>query len=155
MLAILGFEQASRRIRCQARVDLLSQPGRHACDPETPLFVARAGSEVRMRLVHPGGHTRQLAFTLYGHDWDPAPWNLGSHTLRSTHAQSVRDSWTVQGSYNGLGPHMAANLLVHAGGRAELPMDYLWRSQASFVYDGGIWGLMRVTPAQRLPKSGR
>ena len=155
MLAILGFEQASRRIRCQARVDLLSQPGRHACDPETPLFVARAGSEVRMRLVHPGGHTRQQAFTLYGHDWDPAPWSLGSRTLRSTHAQSVRDSWTVQGSYNGLGPHMAANLLVHAGGRAELPMDYLWRSQASFVYDGGIWGLMRVTPAQRLPKSGR
>jgi manganese oxidase len=36
---------------------------------------------------------------------------------------------------------------VHAGGRREVPMDYLWRSQASFVYDGGIWGLLRVTPA--------
>jgi hypothetical protein len=45
---------------------------------------------------------------------------------------------------------MAANLLMKAGGRAELPMDYLWRSQASFVYDGGIWGLMRV-----LPKPGK
>ena len=146
MLADLGFVEASRRIRCQAGVDLLSQAGRHVCDPETPLFVARAGSEVRVRIVHPGGHTRQQALTLHGHDWDPAPWNLGSHALRSTHRSATRDAWTIQGSYNGIGPHMAANLLVHAGGRAELPMDYLWRSQASFVYDGGIWGLMRVTP---------
>lgn len=61
----LGFAQASKRIRCQAGVDLLSRrAGRHACDPETPPFVARAGSEVRLRVVHPGGHTRQQAFTL-------------------------------------------------------------------------------------------
>ena len=138
-------------LRCQAGVDLLAQPGRHACDPETPLFVARAGSEVRLRVVHPGGHTRQQAFTLHGHDWDPAPWNLGSTTLRSSHGHAMQDAWTVQGSFNGVGPHMAANLLVHAGGRAELPMDYLWRSQASFVYDGGIWGLMRVTPRAATP----
>lgn len=146
LLASQGFAKASKLLRCQAGVDLLAQPGRHACDPETPLFVARAGSEVRLRVVHPGGHTRQQAFTLHGHDWDPAPWNMGSTTLRSSHGHAMQDAWTVQGSYNGVGPHMAANLLVHAGSRAELPMDYLWRSQASFVYDGGIWGLMRVTP---------
>jgi hypothetical protein len=147
LLATHGFAKASGILRCQAGIDLLSQSARHACDPETPLFVARAGSEVRLRVVHPGGHTRQQAFTVHGHDWDRAPWNLGSNSLKASHAQAVGDAWTVQGSYNGVGPLMGANLLVHAGGRAEVPMDYLWRSQASFVYDGGIWGLMRVTPA--------
>ena len=146
LLATQGFAKASQVLRCQAGVGLLAQDARHACDPETPIFVARAGREVRLRVVHPGGHTRQQALTLHGHDWDPAPWNLGSRTLRSTHASSMQDAWTVQGSYNGVGPMMAANLLVHAGGRREVPMDYLWRSQASFVYDGGIWGLLRVTP---------
>jgi hypothetical protein len=147
LLATQGFAKASLLLRCQAGIDLLAQDGRHACDPETPLFVARAGREVRLRVVHPGGHTRQQAFTLHGHDWDPAPWNLGSNELRATHASAMQDAWTVQGSYNSVGPLMAANLLVHAGGRREVPMDYLWRSQASFVYDGGIWGLLRVTPA--------
>jgi hypothetical protein len=151
MLASLGFQEASKRVRCQAGVQLLAQDGRHACDPETPLFVAQAGREVRLRVVHPGGHTRQQAFTVHGHDWDPAPWNAGppgtnrgSHVMRVSHEAAMADAWTVQGSYNGVGPMMAANLLMHAGGRAELPMDYLWRSQASFVFDGGIWGLMRV-----------
>ena len=147
LLASQGFAKASALLRCQAGIDLLPQAARHACDPETPLFVARAGSEVRLRVVHPGGHTRQQAFTVHGHDWDPAPWNLGSNVMRSTHHQATRDAWTIQGSYNGVGPHMGTNLLLHAGGRAELPMDYLWRSQASFVYDGGIWGLLRVTPS--------
>ncbi len=147
LLADLGFAKASKVVRCQAGIELLPQAGRHACDPETPLFVARAGREVRMRVVHPGGHTRQQAFTLHGHDWDPAPWNLGSNTLRATHGSAMQDAWTVQGSFNSVGPAMAANLLVRAGGRGEVPMDYLWRSQASFVYDGGIWGLLRVTPA--------
>lgn len=49
----------------------------------------------------------------------------GLLAMRSTHRSATRDAWTIQGSYNGIGPHMAANLLVHAGGRAELPMDYL------------------------------
>jgi hypothetical protein len=144
-------QRALAGVRCQAGVEPLDQKPRHACDPETPLFVARAGREVRMRVVHPGGHTRQQAFTLHGHDWDPAPWNLGppgnpSNALRASHASAMEDAWTVQGSFNSVGPLMSANLLVHAGGRGEVPMDYLWRSQASFVYDGGIWGLLRVLP---------
>lgn len=157
LLARLGEKEAAKQVRCQAGVPLLAQDGRHACDPETPLFVAQAGREVRLRVVHPGGHTRQQAFTVHGHDWDPAPWNAGpplanraSQTMRANHAAAMADAWTVQGTYNSIGPMMAANLLMKAGGRAELPMDYLWRSQASFVYDGGIWGLMRV-----LPKPGK
>lgn len=149
LLAAHGFAKASTMLRCQAGIDLLPQRARHACDPETPLFVAQAGSEVRVRVVHPGGHTRQQAFTVHGHDWNPAPWNVGSTVLRASHQAALSDAWTVQGSYNGVGPLMSANLLLRAGGRNGLPMDYLWRSQASFVYDGGVWGLMRVLPPRK------
>ncbi len=146
MVRVHGFKQASKLVRCQAGIDLLPSADRHVCDPETPLFVARAGREVRMRVVHPGGHTRQQAITLHGHHWNPAPWQPGSKALASTHRESTQEAWTLQGSFNGVGPFMAANLLVHAGGQFEVPMDYLWRSQASFVFDGGVWGLLRVLP---------
>jgi manganese oxidase len=148
ILETKGLTEASKLINCQAGISLLSQSGRHACDPETSIFVAVAGNEVRMRVVHPGGHTRQQAFTVHGHDWNPYPWNKDSSGLLPSHAASVDDAWIIQGSYNSVGPMMATNLLLHAGGRNEVPMDYLWRSQASFVYDGGIWGILRVLPKE-------
>lgn len=144
---------AADSLRCQAGVSPLASfagTGKVPCDPETPVFVARAGSEVRVRVVHPGGHTRQQAFTLHGHHWNPFPWKPGvgheadSAAMYPSSQAALTDSWTVQGSYNGVGPMMAANLLVKAGGQSALPMDYLFRSQASFVFDGGIWGLIRV-----------
>jgi manganese oxidase len=144
ILKTKGFAEASKLINCQAGVSLLSQSGRHACDPETPVFVAKAGREIRMRVVHPGGHTRQQAFTVSGHDWNPYPWSENSSNLMSSHKASVDDAWIIQGSYNSVGPMMATNLLMQAGGRYKVPMDYQWRSQASFVYDGGIWGILRV-----------
>lgn len=101
-----------------------------------------------MRVLHPGGHTRQQAFTVHGHDWNPYPWDSDSRALLPTHYKAMKDAWIVQGSYNSVGPMMATNLLLHAGGRNEVPMDYLWRSQASFVYDGGIWGILRVLPKE-------
>ncbi|MGB7816992.1 MAG: hypothetical protein WBL28_11655 [Methylotenera sp.] len=146
LLAAEGFAGASKKLSCQAGIPFLDQNNRNVCDPETPVFVARAGREVRLRVVHPGGHTRQQAITVHGHDWNPYPWNHGSSALLSSHAAAVDDGWIVQGSYNSVGPMMAANLLMHAGGRGEVPMDYLWRSQASFVYDGGLWGILRVLP---------
>ncbi|MBU1361519.1 MAG: hypothetical protein KJ901_22525 [Gammaproteobacteria bacterium] len=129
---------------CQAGIEPLVRIGREKCDPETPVFTAQAGREVRLRVVHPGGHTRQQAFALHGHDWTPHPFDEGSRRLLPTHAAAVRNAWTVQGAYNGIGPLMGADLLVEAGGRWNVDMDYLWRSQAAFVFDGGIWGLMRV-----------
>ncbi|AGI23130.1 multicopper oxidase [Pseudomonas sp. ATCC 13867] len=149
-----GALVAARDIRCQAGIDLLAQPLRHVCDPETPLLLARAGSEVRLRIVHPGGHTRQQAIAVHGHEWDPMPYHLvrdvqpgnaGVPVPFASHADAVEHGWINQGSYNGVGPLMSANLLLKAGGRQGVAMDYLWRSQASFVFDGGTWGLLRVT----------
>ena len=155
ILETKGLTEASKLINCQAGISLLSQLGRHACDPETSIFVAVAGNEVRMRVVHPGGHTRQQAFTVYWHDWNPYPLNSDSSELLPTHAEAMKDAWIVQGSYNSVGPMMATNLLLHAGGRNEVAMDYLWRSQASFVYDGGIWGILRVLPKEKFTTTKR
>lgn len=146
LLASEGFAGASQKLKCQAEIAFLDK--NNLCGPETSTFVAVAGSEVRLRVVHPGGHTRQQAFTVHGHDWNPYPWNKDSSALLSSHAASVEDAWIIQGSHNSVGPMMATNLLMQAGGRREVPMDYLWRSQASFVYDGGIWGLLRVLPKE-------
>lgn len=142
---------------CQAGVAVLAPSADRSagCDPETPAFVARPGREVRLRVVHPGGHTRQQAFALAGHNWNSSPWTttpawMGgradeeAYGLQPDYAHAMAQAWTVQGAYNGVGPLMSANLMLRAGGRASLPMDYLWRSQASFVFDGGIWGLLRV-----------
>lgn len=146
----------SDRSRCQAGIKPLpelTERGYDRCDPETPIFVARAGDEVRVRVVHPGGHTRQQAITLHGHHWNPIPWKpcpenqtdcRDSAEMYPDSQSSLQESWITQGSYNGVGPMMAANLLVKAGGKSEIPGDYLFRSQASFVFDGGIWGLLRV-----------
>lgn len=140
----------SQKFRCQAGIAFLRQDNRYSCDPETPVFVASAGSEVRLRVVHPGGHTRQQAISLAGHHWNPNPWNLDSSALLPGHEAAVKDAWIVQGAFNSIGPMMSANLLVRAGGENQVPMDYLWRSNASFLFDGGIWGILRVLPKREI-----
>jgi manganese oxidase len=142
--------KTKRQFSCQAQIPLLYQAGRGACDPETPIFVAKAGAEVRLRIVHPGGHTRQQGITLHGHKWSPYPWKDESRKLIANSNDAVTASWTIQGTYNAIGPMMAANLLFQAGGSnrisSSIPGDYLFRSQASFVFDGGAWGILRVLP---------
>ena len=67
--------------------------------------------------------------------------------MHKTSGDAIRDAWTVEGNAHAVGPMMAANLLTLAGGRNQLPGDYLIRSQSSFLLDGGVWGLFRVLPA--------
>jgi hypothetical protein len=146
---VLSSKQSASR--CQAGINPLPELrklGRESCDPETPIFVARAGREIRMRIVHPGGHTRQQAITLHGHHWNPFPWKDGSTEMYADSKAALENSWIVQGSYNSVGPMMTANLLTKAGGDDSIPGDYLFRSQASFVFDGGIWGLLRVVDGE-------
>ncbi|MFT4101654.1 MAG: hypothetical protein QM674_11565 [Burkholderiaceae bacterium] len=164
-LSSKGFKAASGELMCRAGIRAMTraqwdrrfgaralterQWQDAACDGETPTFVAAAGRELRLRLVHPGGHTRQQAVSLAGHAFNPFPFESGSHRFFETAEQALADAWIVQGQVNGIGPMTGANLLVNAGGQEGLPIDYLWRSQASFLFDGGVWGLLRVVPAKR------
>ena len=132
---------------CAAGVQALpGRPGKLPCDPETPVFEARAGETLRLHFVHPGGHTRQQGLAVAGHAWDP---------LRATqpgpNGQALPPSSNREGVFNGFGPMMGVTLEMTAGGPCRVPSDYLIRSQASFLFDGGLWGILRVQPGQAGP----
>jgi hypothetical protein len=111
-------------------------------DPETPVFTAAAGTPVRFRVVHPAGSSRNNVFTIDGHIWERMPYQNGSADIGS----NPLSMW--QGSRMGVGPteHFDAVLVNGAGGQFGVPGDYLYRDQASFQFDGGLWGLFRVEP---------
>ncbi len=113
--------------------------GKKYCDPETPLFTAKAGESVRFRVVHPGGHPRQHGFTIFGHDWIPSPWIDGSRTMGWN-----QDGLTRVGTAGGIGPGRDVNILTTAGGDCKVPGDYLYRTQEGFMFGGGLWGILRV-----------
>ncbi|MEA2462712.1 MAG: manganese oxidase, partial [Acidobacteriota bacterium] len=110
-------------------------------DPQTPVFTATAGQAVRFRLLNAGGHARNNVFALHGHVWQELPFFNASTVL----GNNPRSQWT--GTYMGIGPssHFHSLLQNGAGGAFRITGDYLWRTQQSFMVDGGIWGLLRVT----------
>ena len=114
------------------------------CDPATPLFTAEAGMQVRFRVVHPGGHPRNHAFSLFGHDWTINPW-----TQNSTVMGWNRESSNRVGTTNGIGPGRHVNIVTTAGGCMKVPGDYLYRTQEGFALAGGEWGIFRVTPQSK------
>ncbi len=110
-------------------------------DPKTPVFTAQAGQEVRFRVVHPGGHSRNHIFSVHGHSWQHEPYVLGS-TQIGDNVKSMR-----HGSQMGVGPSSHFDEVIEsAGGAFQVPGDYLFRDFQSFMFDGGLWGILRVAP---------
>ena len=108
------------------------------CDPATPLFTATAGTSVRFRVLQAAGHPRQHGFTLVGHHWRFAPWIENSTT------QGNNPLTFEIGSYSGIGPTRHLNILTQAGGLTRVVGDFLYRTQDSFNFSGGLWGIFRV-----------
>ena len=125
-------------VRCASGVVPIMARTNH-CDPEAPVLEALRGEKQRLHFVHPGGHTRQQGLEISGHAFNPFPWSSDSRHLDANAGSSIR-----QGVYNAFGPQMAVTLEITAGGAKKVPMDYLIRSQASFLFDGGQWGILRV-----------
>ncbi|HEV7586484.1 MAG TPA: hypothetical protein VGO40_00040, partial [Longimicrobium sp.] len=109
---------------------------------QTPLFTPRAGEAIRLRVLEPGGHARNNVFALHGHVWEQEPYADSSRVI----ASNPFSEW--KGARDGHGPGEHADLLPKhgAGGVNRVQGDYLFRDQASFTFDGGIWGVMRVLP---------
>jgi manganese oxidase len=144
------FSSKRNVVGCQSGIAPLKDVG---CDPETPIFIAKAGTEVRFRIVHPGGHTRQQAIAIAGHRWSNTPYTDGSTKMHAKSEDAFKNAWTVEGNAHAVGPMMSANLLTRAGGTFAQPGDYLIRSQSSFLLDGGVWGLFRVLDASQKTSS--
>lgn len=116
-------------------------------DPETPVFTAPAGMEVRFRVVHPGGHPRQHGFTLFGHSWEDMPWQWEEKPGQTEWSQVMTNNTHTAhlGSISGVGPARHLNVRTCAGGAYRLTGDYLFRTQEAFQFQGGLWGIFRVT----------
>lgn len=131
-------------------------------DPQTPIFTAKAGTPIRLRLVEPAGNQRNNIFQLHGHVWQEEPYDttstptggcyngvtiLGTPVVCSTIiGDNPFSEW--EGSQMGIGPssHFDFIPINGAGGNFKVPGDYLFRTHQSFRFDGGLWGILRVTP---------
>jgi manganese oxidase len=118
-----------------------------ACgDPETPLFEAAAGQQVRFRVLDVAGHPRQHGFTIHGHHWQFEPW------MDASRVQGFNPRTFDLGSESGIGPTRHVNILTQAGGLFNQPGDYLYRTQESFNFSyGGLWGVFRINPPKPDP----
>jgi hypothetical protein len=111
-------------------------------DPVTPVLTAKKGQAVRFRILEPGGHARNHVFQVHGHVWQEEPFTSNSTVI----GNNPFSEW--KGSQEGHGPTNALNVVLQngAGGAFGVTGDYLYRDQASFQFDGGLWGIFRVTP---------
>jgi len=88
----------------------------------------------------PGGHSRNIVFSLAGHQWDRAPYINNS-------TQLGRNSFSFwEGAHMGHGPsnHFDVLLRNNAGGKFTITGDYLYRDAVSIGLDDGLWSLFRV-----------
>jgi hypothetical protein len=117
-------------------------------DPETPVFSVAAGTPVRFRVVQPTGHSRQHAFTVFGHSWFHEAWVNDSTVLWRPGVDPEPNSMNI-GSQGGHTARRHWNIIVpSAGGGFRQTGDYLMRTQESYHFTSGLWGIFRVTAAQ-------
>jgi hypothetical protein len=111
-------------------------------DPQTPVFTAQAGQAVRFRILNANGHMRNNVFNLHGHFWQDEPYTNNSKSIGNNPLSEFK------GALYGIGPssHYEVIPVNGAGGARRVPGDYLYRTQESFMFDGGIWGIFRVRP---------
>src|SRR5271165_3393007 len=112
-------------------------------DPQTPVFVAPAGSPVRFRLLVPSTSTSNAVgaapvFIVHGHNWQEEPYTHGSTRIGnnplSEHFGAIQ-----------AGPNQKFDLLFDsAGGSDKVPGDYLYDTYQTGGRRG-TWGLFRVT----------
>ncbi|MDZ4230465.1 MAG: hypothetical protein U1B77_01450, partial [Dehalococcoidales bacterium] len=109
-------------------------------DPETPVFIATAGTTVRFRVLKPGGHNRSEGFTLHGHIWQRNPYINNSTEI----GDNPLSQWiSVQ---EGVGPtnHFDIVPVGGAGGGFGVLGDYLFRDMSPSHFNNGAWGILRV-----------
>jgi len=110
-------------------------------DPQTPVFKARPGQEMRFRVMTPVGYARNTTLTILGHNWYEEPFlsvNAPSDVMGNSPFQRYRT--TVDNVVTGNG----WNILTRGGGTMAAPGDYLYRDVASFGNTNGLWGVVRI-----------
>ena len=117
-----------------------------AADPQTPIYVAGAGTPVRFRMLHPAsapGADGEV-LTIDGHVFQEEPYVDGSRVI----GDNPRSQWFGARGGHGARDRFEA-VLASAGGDHRVPGDYLYRSLIALLGGGdmadGQWGIFRVT----------
>ncbi len=111
-------------------------------DPETPIFHAKPGVEVRFRVAGPSMHPRAKSYGIYGHEWQQNAWAKGSKSRvigmnEDSNIVSVQDAHGPQSHWN-IVP------IYGAGGAFQVEGDFLYRDMNSVMFPSGMWGIFRV-----------
>ncbi|MCB1927957.1 MAG: hypothetical protein KDH17_07960, partial [Rhodocyclaceae bacterium] len=126
-------------------------------EPATPVFVAAAGQEVRMRVLEPTGAGRGTTFGVHGHLWARDPYFcpgearnglVGACEMNTVASRAIGvnpQSFLFLGAQESIMPMAHFDLfLPKAGGQGAIAGDYLYVDRAAFGRNNGLWGVMRV-----------
>ena len=121
-------EPFETRLETDPDVARVYDVARHG-DPSTPVLRAFAGDAVRIHVMVPHGEQNHV-FTIEGHQWPLEPAMAGSDLVSS-----------VQ-----VGPVETLNIILDggAGGRFQVPGEYIYGDRRMPYREAGLWGILRV-----------
>lgn len=111
-------------------------------DPETPVYRAAPGQEMRIRVGAPAGYARGTVLGILGHNWMREPFKSENGVASNVMGEEEND--LQMSSQDSISPPNAFNILTYAGGPFAVVGDYLFRDYASFGNTNGLWGIIRV-----------
>ena len=110
--------------------------------PLMPVYTAKAGQEMRFRIVAPAGYARGSTLGIAGHNWQREPFTSSGSGFSDVMGYDEGDEYTS--SQDNIAPPNTWNVMVAAGGPFGVTGDYLFRDLASFGNLNGLWGIVRV-----------
>jgi len=122
----------------------LAKPGSPAVpfgEPQTPIFRAEIGNQVRFRMTHPLGTGNSEVFTIHGHNWQRNPYQNNSRTI----APNNLSQWMGSRDNHGSTDHFDL-VIPKAGGTFNRAGDYLYTAYLPADASAGAWGIFRVLP---------
>lgn len=120
-------EPFGKRLAQNPDVSKIFWSGVHG-DPSTPLMEAFAGDPVKIHVLVPFGEQAHV-FSIEGHEWEFQPGLTGTRVLSSIQVGGL-EAPTIW--------------LDSAGGKEELPGDYVYGDHREPYREAGLWGLFRV-----------
>jgi hypothetical protein len=110
-----------------------------AGEPQTPIFTANLGDQVRFRMTHPMGTGDSQVFTVHGHNWQKNPYQNNSIQIGSNNLSQ----WIGSRDNHGSSDHFDL-VIDKAGGTFKRAGDYLYTAYLADQASLGAWGIFRV-----------
>jgi hypothetical protein len=129
-------------------------------DPVTPVFYTTADMATRMHVLNGASADRDSTYILHGHVWQRDPYVCPGESRETLVGLCELDSvGSLALGKNPLGKYMGSEegmghvyghwpILFNAGGSNGVAGDYLFRDYAPNGNRNGMFGILRVEPAQ-------